>query len=288
MSYSIRVDESRCIGCGACARECHRHLPVYRNGQQGSNGLECVGCLHCFAVCPRGAVTVDGIEPVADGGTRIEPDALRALAAGRRSCRRFEDRPLQRELLEELTRTAAYIPSGGNAHCHRLTVLGGGETRKRPEAELVRIYRKRKRLLGSRLLRGASSLLADPQTRAFLRDGTYFTRVSYLMEQIARGEDPIFYNAPAVVLVHSPRLIPTPREDSVLSAYNIVLAAETMGLGSCFVSLAQNAVNSSAACTRILGLDPREQVYAVVVIGHPAVRFHRAAPRPALPVAWPR
>jgi hypothetical protein len=66
--------------------------------------------------------------------------------------------------------------------------------------------------------------------------------------------------------------------------YNIVLAAETMGLGSCFVSLAQNAINSSRRCKNILGLDPREQVYAVVVVGHPAVRFHRAVPRKPVPV----
>ena len=100
------------------------------------------------------------------------------------------------------------------------------------------------------------SLFTDPQTRAFLRDESYFVRVSHLLEQIARGEDPIFYGAPAVVLVHSPQLIPTPREDSVLSAYNLVLAAEAMDLGSCFVSLGQNAINSSAACKRILGLQP--------------------------------
>ena len=48
MSYSIVVDKTRCIDCGACTRECARHLPVYKNGQDGSNGLDCVGCLHCY------------------------------------------------------------------------------------------------------------------------------------------------------------------------------------------------------------------------------------------------
>lgn len=169
-----------------------------------------------------------------------------------------------------------------------MTVITTGEGRNRLEAELVRIYRQRKALPGNLLLRKAFSLFADPQTRAFLRDRTYLTRVSYLLEQIAEGEDPIFYSAPAVVLVHSPRLIPTPREDSVLAAYNLVLTAETMGLGSCFVSLAQNAINTSCAAKRILGLEARDQIYAVVVIGHPAVRFHRAVPREPLQVTWMR
>jgi nitroreductase/NAD-dependent dihydropyrimidine dehydrogenase PreA subunit len=251
MSYSISVDQSKCIDCGACARECARHLPVYRNGQNGGNGLDCAGCLHCFAVCPQGAVVVEGLESNDHGqAPPISPAAMRGLLARRRSYRSFEERPIEPQTLETLIRAAACIPSGGNA-----------------------------------LLRSVFGLLADPQTRAFLHDRTYLTRVSYLMAQIARGEDPIFYNAPAVILVHSPRLIPTPREDSVLAAYNVVLTAEALGLGSCFVSLAQNAINASRTCKRMLGLDPKEKVYAVVVVGHPAVRFFRAVPRQALPVS---
>ena len=321
MSYTVTVDETKCIRCGACARECARHLPVYRDGGYGgyagkgdeeneenrrngqpkgqrrnretgengkrgenkSNGLDCVGCLHCFAVCPQGAVIVKGLEPVENGHERIDPTALFGLLARRRSYRRFEERGLDPRLLEELVRAAAYVPSGGNSHSHRLTVITAGQARQRLELELARIYRRRKALLGSAFLRSVFGLFADPQTRAFLRDRTYFTRVSYLMEQIARGEDPIFYNAPAVILVHSPKLIPTPREDSVLVAYNMVLTAETRGLGSCFVSLAQNAINTSRRCKRILGLDPQEQIYAVVVVGHPAVHFQRPVPRKPVP-----
>jgi nitroreductase/NAD-dependent dihydropyrimidine dehydrogenase PreA subunit len=276
MSYSISVDQSKCIDCGACARECARHLPVYRNGQNGGNGLDCAGCLHCFAVCPQGAVVVEGLESNDHGqAPPISPAAMRGLLARRRSYRSFEERPIEPQTLETLIRAAACIPSGGNSHSHRLTVITTGEARKRLEQELGRIYRWRKALLGNALLRSVFGL----------HDRTYLTRVSYLMAQIARGEDPIFYNAPAVILVHSPRLIPTPREDSVLAAYNVVLTAEALGLGSCFVSLAQNAINASRTCKRMLGLDPKEKVYAVVVVGHPAVRFFRAVPRQALPVS---
>jgi nitroreductase len=88
-----------------------------------------------------------------------------------------------------------------------------------------------------------------------------------------------------VIFVHSQALIPTPLEDSILAAYNIVLTAETMGLGSCFVSLAQNAMNSSRALKKIVGMDPREQIHAVVVVGYPAVRFRRAIPRRPVPIA---
>ncbi|UCF96960.1 MAG: 4Fe-4S binding protein [Spirochaetaceae bacterium] len=59
MNYSVRIDESRCVDCGACTRECQRHLPVYRESTSAMNALECIGCLHCFAVCPQGAISVN-------------------------------------------------------------------------------------------------------------------------------------------------------------------------------------------------------------------------------------
>jgi nitroreductase len=101
---------------------------------------------------------------------------------------------------------------------------------------------------------------------------------------MALGEDPVFYRAPVVIFVHSRCLIPTPREDCILAAYNIVLAAETMGLGSCFVSLAQNAINSSRGLKRILGMEARDQVYAVVVLGYPAIRYQWGIPKEPVPL----
>ena len=135
-------------------------------------------------------------------------------------------------------------------------------------AELVRSA-------ASALIRTVYSAVADSQTKALLRDRSYLKRVTHLLDQIDRGRDPIFYSAPAILVVHSARLIPTPKEDCILAAYNVVLMAEAWGLGSCFVSLAQNAINTSSACKRILGLNRKEQVHAVVVLGHPAVTFHR-------------
>ena len=129
------------------------------------------------------------------------------------------------------------------------------------------------------LLRAVGCLFGNPQMRAFLRDSTYLRRITFLLDRFSYGEDPIFYRAPTILFIHSRALIPTPLEDSILAAYNIVLAAETLGLGSCFVSLAQNAMNSSRALKQIAGLDPRDRVHAVVVVGYPSVRFHRPIPR---------
>jgi len=66
----------------------------------------------------------------------------------------------------------------------------------------------------------------------------------------------------------------------------IVLMAQTLGLGSCFVSLAQNAINASRTCRKILNMSPADRIHAVVVLGYPAVQFHRAIPRESKTFQW--
>jgi nitroreductase len=127
-------------------------------------------------------------------------------------------------------------------------------------------------------------VFSDAETRGFLKDPFYYRQITYLLEQFDRGLDPIFYHAPVVILVHSKRLIPTPREDCVLAAYNMVLMAESVGLGSCFVSLAQKGINSSPFLKRLLGMDSAEQVNAVIVLGYPSVQYHRPVYRDFIPI----
>ena len=283
MSMKIMVDNSRCISCGLCTEECHRHLPVNKRDGLESDGVECVGCLHCYAVCPQGAIGIEGLSSNlpfdADSDGAIDEKKLLELLAFRRSTRRFTTQPVHADVVEKLIQSAGYIPSGGNSHSYRFTVITNGETRDRLEVELKKIYALRHRFLKSSMLHKLFAFVSNRQTRAFLLDELYFKRINYILEQYEKGEDPIFYRAPLIIMVHTDTLIPTPGEDAVLAAYNMVLMAQILGLGSCFVTLAQNAINSSRTCKKILNLSSEDQVHAVLAIGHPDVQFHRAIPK---------
>lgn len=47
----VKVDETRCDGCGACVRKCE--MDVHRVGDH-----ECIHCGKCMAVCPRDALSL--------------------------------------------------------------------------------------------------------------------------------------------------------------------------------------------------------------------------------------
>ena len=248
MNHTIRIDESRCKACGACRRECTQHLPVFKGEDPPANGVDCIGCLHCYAVCPENAIIAT---PEPEHQISGKTAHFAELTSLRRSCRRYTDRNIDEETLRQITDTASLIPSGGNRHSHRLTILAKSETRSILERCLEDTYRKKKRLLGNPFLRRIGMVISDRETKEFLKDRFYLGQITYLLEQFDRGIDPIFYNAPIVILVHTQRLIPTPREDCILAAYNMVLAAEHTGLGSCFVSLAQKGINMNRVLKKV-------------------------------------
>ncbi|ADC91767.1 4Fe-4S binding domain protein [Mageeibacillus indolicus UPII9-5] len=51
--FKYRLDEAKCINCGACARVCKMQC----NPVQNCNALECIRCAQCVKVCPTGAIS---------------------------------------------------------------------------------------------------------------------------------------------------------------------------------------------------------------------------------------
>ena len=50
--FRYRVDEHKCIHCGACAKVCKMHVDPVKN----ANDPECIRCGKCKLVCPAGAI----------------------------------------------------------------------------------------------------------------------------------------------------------------------------------------------------------------------------------------
>ena len=51
------VDQSLCVGCGACRRVCQQEAPVITNGKASIDLDKCAGCGRCLAICPKDAIS---------------------------------------------------------------------------------------------------------------------------------------------------------------------------------------------------------------------------------------
>lgn len=104
------VDKSKCIKCGRCKNVCSGMVIDYdKEGYPVMKDFErygwrgCWKCEHCLAVCPVGAISIFGKNPIdslppvpKEMGTYME-----SLVANRRSCRRYLDKNVDPLLLIE-------------------------------------------------------------------------------------------------------------------------------------------------------------------------------------------
>jgi len=85
--------------------------------------------------------------------------------------------------------------------------------------------------------------------------------------------DRLFHGATAVIIVGSQPGASCPKEDAMLATQNILLAAHSMGLGTCLIGFAVEAMKNDKGIKTFLGIPKNEAVYAVIALGYPNERY---------------
>ena len=108
----VIVDGEKCGACGLCIDICHEGcMALGENGPVIDHGL-CSTCTQCIAVCPQMALTWDGARPASFDRDRLpSAEQLDELLRQRRTIRRFKDRVIVHELLEEIIGYGVLAPT---------------------------------------------------------------------------------------------------------------------------------------------------------------------------------
>jgi nitroreductase len=203
-----------------------------------------------------------------------------ALLQSRRSIRNYQPGPLDPALVGKLAESVRHVPSGGNDHRLGVTFIQDGAQLSALRERILAYYVGMLRLVRVPPLRFLAWLTGNHKVRAALGDPGFVDKIARMVERIRGGRDLIFYGAPLVALFHTRRQLPTPAEDAVIAAHQMCLAAHTLGLGSCYVSLSQQVFAADPALRRQAGLTDADRVHIVLVIGEPSQVYRRGAWRP--------
>lgn len=289
MRNPVSVNVETCVGCGRCVDICPTSLLALQDGKAAVSGGHCIACGHCEAVCPSQALEVLSLDedPVEYATVRIgsdwvpygKPDsrALIALMRSRRSCRNFLDTPVDVAVLQDLAQIGASAPSGTNSQAWTFTILPDRVAVLKLIEEIHRFFNRLNRLAAVPLFRFFSRL-GQGELAAYYQK--HYSAVAQALAQWQKDKkDRLFFNAPSVMLVGSKPGASTPAEDALLATQNLLLAAHSMGLGTCLIGFATAALKRDQALRKRVGIPEGEQVYAVIAIGHTDQNFVRITRR---------
>lgn len=267
----IKVDESLCIGCGACIRTCPGALITKEKfpvPTANSWGL-CIDCGHCVSVCPTGALRQRAMGPedctLLDHHLVPRADEVRQFLMSRRSTRVYVNKPVEKEKVERVLDVARFAPHGANRQVVHWVVIND-PVKVRRAAEMTIDWMR----------------AAQDSNPALFKEA----KLGMFVDAWDAGQDQICRGAPCVIQAWAPKDERTAPQGCTLALGYAQLAAYSMGLGSSWSGGINTAAQAHRPLMETLGLTEGTVSYGTILLGYPAETFLRIPVRKPLNVTW--
>jgi nitroreductase/NAD-dependent dihydropyrimidine dehydrogenase PreA subunit len=286
----IKIDRALCNGCGLCITVCPTGTISLIEGKAAVSGGESISCGHCEAVCPQEAIRITAIDEEMSRYKTFTADkqwlppgkystsGLVHLMASRRSCRCFTNQPVERAMLEDLIKIGITAPSGTNSQSWTFTILPARKAVTSLAEHIASYFGRLNTTAEKTMLRLFLKMIGKGELDAYYR--SYYLKIKRALEEWhGSGKDRLFHGSTAAILIGSNPGASCPAEDALLAAQNILLAAHSMGLGSCLIGYAVAAMKKDPSIQQSIGISSEEEIYAVIALGYPDEVYQRIAGR---------
>lgn len=267
----FQVDKSKCVGCGRCTKVCPGGL-LYLDQENkaeigevdtfGWNG--CWQCEHCIAVCPKGAIRILGHKPedsILPMDTDRAAQVLDALIANRHSCRRYQNRNVEKKIINDMLARLGNAPNGGNKQQVEFTLID--------DAGQMELFRK----------------TAYDEMERLAAGGIYpegFDKESYAdmkrWEETVRP-DMLFCGAPHLLIPHAPVGKGEPIQDVLIAGAYFELLCASRGLGAVIMTFPLAVLNCMPQIKALLQIPENHYIGMLIGFGYPEIRYTRGVQR---------
>ncbi|MFW9947822.1 MAG: nitroreductase family protein [Candidatus Odinarchaeota archaeon] len=257
----IGIDYNKCTVCRICLSACPRYLYQENEGKAQISFAgpvkKCILCGQCIAQCPEDAILYEGmgevisVENVATPEKIVPYDNLYSFLASLRSIRRYKPDKVPDDLLKKVIRAMEYGATGANMRSEKFFIVSDkSKLKELSDAVLEELFK--------------DQLLKDQFGEQ-------------LRKHSQKYQYPIYFDAPHVIFVSNNLKI-------MMGGFNIGniitfgrLAAQSLGLGTCWNGWTQMAIERNNEIKKIANI--KGIVVAAFTIGFPDLTYYRLPPR---------
>ncbi len=288
MLEMIRIDSTKCSGCGFCLDVC----PNYVFGRAEGRVItvrypeQCCICGHCVAICPENAL-IHREMPAAKFEDlpviSISPENMRNLLLSRRSTRAYKEKPVPKGLIEQLIEVGVHAGTSSNGQTEGFIVIQDQKLLSDLEKMVIEtVWNTGLKYLGD----------STGQNLAKAQIGEEMVRQSVPYHHIIKNRTNnnelglIFRNAPVVIVIHGLGTNLLARGNCWVAARNIEIMAKTMGLGTCLVGFLTIAAHFEKKIGKVLQIPDSHNIFSAIMVGYPKHEYKKTTPRKERQVRW--
>lgn len=281
----ITISREVCNDCGLCREIC----PLIRS--IGFESLEdplaryaCLKCGQCTAICPSGAISVLSLGPAVPSGKLPPAAETLELIKARRSVRAFKKQEIDAGDLAKLIEAVKYSPTGHNTCHNALMIIQSKEILEKISRICVDMLKKTAFFIDKPVFRSVFKRAMGKRSYDTISKLLLFTD---LQDQMAeKGEDPVLFNAPALMLFLASRSEIMSHTEADLAAQTVALLSPTLNIGTCYAGLVMLAFSGpgSGGIRKIVEIPEGYDVFNALVLGYPRHRFDKIPDHKDVPV----
>ncbi len=246
--HKVIINKENCTKCGLCVSDCPAKVIKMTDNGAEITSEKCLFCGHCVAICPVNTVSMTGFYDAPEEITEprlIDPDIFLKQMKARRSVRKFTNEEVSKEDIAKIIEAGRYSPTAINIQGVSFVVL---KKNKKEYEDIALLLMKR-----------------------VLDVVKVFTKK---LNSVEATENYLFKNAPLVIVIKSNNTI-----DGAISASSMDIMAQALGLGTFYSGMFSKLSSLSPKLKKMLKLKRGEKIVTTLVIGHPAVKYKRTAPK---------